>query len=104
MLAKLKAHIESNHLFNTRDRLLLGVSAGVDSMVLAHLLKELPFDFFLAHMNFGLRGQESDLDADFVEQWGRRHGIITHILKVNIEGHAKKKSVIDPNGCPSLAL
>ena len=41
MLAKLKAHIESNHLFNTRDRLFLGVSAGVDSMVLAHLLKEL---------------------------------------------------------------
>ena len=93
MLAKLKAHIESNHLFNTRDRLLLGVSAGVDSMVLAHLLKELPFDFFLAHMNFGLRGQESDLDADFVEQWGRRHGIITHILKVNIEGHAKKNQL-----------
>ena len=93
MLATLKAHIELNHLFNTQDRLLLGVSAGVDSMVLAHLLKELPFDFFIAHMNFGLRGQESDLDADFVEQWGINHGIITHILKVNTEGHAKKNQL-----------
>ena len=93
MLATLKAHIELNHLFNTQDRLLLGVSAGVDSMVLAHLLKELPFDFFITHMNFGLRGQESDLDADFVEQWGINHGIITHILKVNTEGHAKKNQL-----------
>ena len=90
MLVKLKAHIESHHLFNTQDRLLLGVSAGVDSIVLAHLLKELSFDFFIAHMNFGLRGQVSDLDADFVEQWGRSHGIITHILKVDTEAHAKK--------------
>ena len=90
MLVKLKAHIESHHLFNTQDRLLLGVSAVVDSIVLAHLLKELSFDFFIAHMNFGLRGQESDLDADFVEQWGRSHGIITHILKVDTEAHAKK--------------
>tara|TARA_X000001036_G_C20678130_1_gene804923 strand:- start:1411 stop:2769 length:1359 start_codon:yes stop_codon:yes gene_type:complete len=93
MLAKLKAHIESHHLFNSQDRLLLGVSAGVDSIVLAHLLKELPFDFFIAHMNFGLRGHESDLDADFVKQWGLRHGIITHVLKVNAEIHAKKNQL-----------
>ena len=93
MLAKLKAHIESHHLFSTQDRLLLGVSAGVDSIVLAHLLKELSFDFFIAHMNFGLRGQESDLDADFVEQWGRNHGIITHILKVDTGVYAKKNQL-----------
>ena len=93
MLAKLKAHIESHHLFSTQDRLLLGVSAGVDSIVLAHLLKELSFDFFIAHMNFGLRGQESDLDADFVEQWGRNHEIITHILKVDTGVYAKKNQV-----------
>jgi|TARA_B110000046_G_scaffold96391_1_gene103999 tRNA(Ile)-lysidine synthase len=102
MLAKLKAHIESHHLFNTQDRLLLGVSAGVDSMVLAHLLKELPFDFFIAHMNFGLRGQESDLDADFVEQWGRSQGIITHILKVNTEVYAKKNQVSTQMAARSL--
>ena len=48
MLAKLKAHIESHHLFDTRNRLLIGVSAGVDSMVLSHLLKELHFNFIIA--------------------------------------------------------
>ena len=57
MLAKLKAHIESHNLFNTQNKLLLGVSAGVDSMVLSHLLKELHFNFIIAHMNFGLRGR-----------------------------------------------
>ena len=90
MLAKLKVHIESHHLFNTQNRLLIGVSAGVDSMVLSHLLKELHFNFIIAHMNFGLRGEESDLDADFVEQWGRNNGIITLVSKVNTDEFVKK--------------
>jgi tRNA(Ile)-lysidine synthase len=90
MLAKLKVHIESHHLFNTQNRLLIGVSAGVDSMVLSHLLKELHFNFIIAHMNFGLRGEESDLDSDFVEQWGRNNGIITLVSKVNTDEFVKK--------------
>ena len=102
MLAKLKAHIESHHLFNTQNRLLTGVSAGVDSMVLSHLLKELHFNFIIAHMNFGLRGEESDLDADFVEQWGRNNGIITHISKVNIDDFVKKNQVSTQMAARSL--
>ena len=93
MLAKLKAHIESHNLFNTQNKLLLGVSAGVDSMVLSHLLKELNFNFIIAHMNFGLRGEESDLDADFVEKWGRNNKIITFVSEVNTDDFVKKNQL-----------
>ncbi|RYE01172.1 MAG: tRNA(Ile)-lysidine synthetase, partial [Sphingobacteriales bacterium] len=49
-----------------RRRLLLAVSGGLDSVVLAHLCKEAGFTFAIAHCNFGLRGAESDGDAAFV--------------------------------------
>lgn len=48
--------------------LLLLVSGGVDSMVLLHLLKQAGYAVKCLHVNYGLRGQASDLDQQLVEQ------------------------------------
>ena len=50
---------------------LLAVSGGIDSMVMADLFvnSSLHPRIILAHCNFHLRGQESDGDAVFVEEW-----------------------------------
>ena len=55
-------YIETQHLFKRTDRLLLAVSGGVDSMVLAAICHTARFDFAIAHCNFKLRGSESDAD------------------------------------------
>ena len=93
MLTKLKAHIEKNKLFRAQDRLLLAVSGGVDSMVLAELLLQLRFEFTMAHVNFGLRGKEADLDADFVNKWGEDHRIPVLVKKVETAAFAKEHQV-----------
>jgi tRNA(Ile)-lysidine synthase len=49
-----------------RHRVLLAVSGGVDSMMLAHLAVYCGFNGYIAHVNFGLRGRESDLDEQSV--------------------------------------
>ena len=57
-------------------RLLIGVSGGVDSMVLLDLLRsleeEMGFSLVAAHLDHGLRGAESDRDARFVKEMGAK--------------------------------
>lgn len=67
MLEQLQEYVESNHLFTPADPILLAVSGGVDSMVLAELFYRAGYDFAIAHCNFGLRGTESNQDEAFVK-------------------------------------
>ncbi len=59
--------IEANQLFSKKEKVLIAVSGGIDSVVLCHLMQENDFIFGIAHCNFKLRGKESDKDADFVK-------------------------------------
>ncbi len=57
-----------------QKRVLLAVSGGLDSVVLAELAYRANLDFALAHVNFGLRDAESDGDEDFVKILAERYG------------------------------
>ncbi|MDP5082364.1 MAG: tRNA lysidine(34) synthetase TilS [Winogradskyella sp.] len=66
MLLRFKKHIEAHLEFITEKRLIVAISGGIDSVVLAYLCKSLNFNFALAHCNFNLRGDESNADEEFV--------------------------------------
>ena len=61
-----KNHLKSEFPYLCQSKLLLAISGGVDSVVLAYLCKEAKLDFSIAHCNFNLRDQESDEDEEFV--------------------------------------
>jgi tRNA(Ile)-lysidine synthase len=67
-LTHLQHYIESHALFKANDRVLLAVSGGVDSVVMAQGLQQLGYNFGIAHCNFKLRGEESNADEEFVRQ------------------------------------
>lgn len=59
------------------ERLILGISGGVDSMVLLFLMAHSPFadQIIAAHYNYGYRGTDSDLDEALVQNVCRTWGI-----------------------------
>jgi len=78
-------YIKKESLFERNEHLLLAISGGVDSVVLAHLLRHIEFHFSLAHMNFQLRGEESDKDQEYVESLASELGVPIHVKKVQIQ-------------------
>jgi len=75
MLLRFQENIKSENLFSQKDKLLLAVSGGVDSVVLCELCKQAGFDFTIAHCNFQLRGNDSNRDEQFVKELAAKHGV-----------------------------
>ncbi len=59
---------------------LLAVSGGLDSMVLWDLVHTSGFEYAVAHVNYHLRGEESDADAQLVTDIAKLRGIELHLL------------------------
>ena len=72
MLEQFQAYINRYHLIAEGDKLILALSGGIDSMVLADLLLKAKVEFVAAHCNFHLRGEESDGDDWFVRTFAEK--------------------------------
>ena len=68
-------YTEKQRLFAPKTPVLLAVSGGIDSMVMATLFVRSGQPTGIAHCNFGLRGNESDSDEAFVRQFAQQHSI-----------------------------
>lgn len=89
LVATFRGFVERERLFTKEDKLLLACSGGLDSTVLAHLLYTEGYQIGIAHVNFQLRGTDSDGDAIFVEQLARTLGASFHGTAVNTKAKAK---------------
>ena len=90
LFEKFIAFIKKENLFLPKDKLLLAVSGGVDSVVLCHLCKQAGYDFVIAHCNFQLRGEESERDEQFVGTLGEKYGVQVFIKRFDTVTYASE--------------
>ncbi len=69
VLSQIDRYIADHCLLDAGQRVVVGISGGVDSIVLTHTLHRLGHEVVGAHVNYGLRGEASDADETFVRQW-----------------------------------
>ena len=93
MLQKFKQHLHQNFPFLEDSKLLIAISGGIDSVVLAHLCSQLNLNFSLCHCNFNLRGQESDDDEAFVTSLAKTLKTPVYTTSFETEKYATKNKV-----------
>ncbi|MBY8961594.1 tRNA lysidine(34) synthetase TilS [Flavobacterium sp. D11R37] len=93
MLNQLRHHLQQNLPFLRNSKLLLAVSSGIDSIVMAVLFKTLGYEIALAHCNFKLRGSESDGDENFVNSFAEINNISVHTTRFNTVSFASDNKV-----------
>lgn len=97
MLEKVRKTITEYDLFPKGIKIVVGVSGGADSVALLHLLermrKEMQWQLLAVHIHHGLRGEEADADAAFVEALCREKGIFCIVRKTDIREEARKRGI-----------
>ena len=93
MIVRFKKFISENNIIIPGDKILLAVSGGIDSMVMAHLFHNLHYNIGIAHCNFCLRGSESDKDEEMVRKYASDNNIPFHTTRFETKSFAKKNKL-----------
>lgn len=85
--------IKNKKLFTKRDKILLALSGGMDSIVLFDLFLKNKIVFAVAHCNFGMRGKESDKDKKVVQQLCKKNKIEFYTQRFDTHAYAEKMGI-----------
>jgi len=88
-----KDYIIQNALFTDQQKILLTVSGGKDSVLMAHLFKLSGYDFGIAHCNFNLRADESQRDESFVRMLAATLDVPFYVAHFKTKEYAAEHNV-----------
>lgn len=90
---RIALYIDRNKLFSPKDKILVALSGGADSVALLRLLLALGYACEAAHCNFHLRGAESDRDETFVRRLCKELQIPLHVIHFETEREAEERHI-----------
>lgn len=93
MIGKFTQFISDNELIARNIKVLLAVSGGLDSVVMADLFHQTGYTFAIAHVNFNLRGSESDRDEQFVRQLADLYKVDFFVKHFDTKKYARQHKI-----------
>ncbi|MBR3811752.1 MAG: tRNA lysidine(34) synthetase TilS [Agathobacter sp.] len=97
MLKELRKRMEELHMLSVGDRVLVGVSGGADSicllLVLLALQEELNLCVEAIHVEHGIRGVESEADAEYVKNLCKQFDIPCHMMSVDVPAYCEESGL-----------
>ncbi len=93
MQEKFISYITENKLISLKQKTLLAVSGGRDSVVLCELYHQAQLPFAIAHCNFNLRAEESDAEEVFVNQLAKKYEVEIFVKNCDTKAYAEKNKI-----------
>lgn len=93
VLNRMQTFIKQHALFKEKERVLLAVSGGRDSVLMARLFKSAGFNFGIAHCNFQLRAEEADQDEQFTSELASELGVEFYFTRFNTPEYASENHI-----------
>ncbi len=94
MLNKVISYIEQNELIARKDKVVIGISGGADSVCLFFVFLELrekyDLELFAVHVHHGIRGLEADKDEQFVRELVKKENIPYFLIWKDVKKLAKE--------------
>ncbi len=94
MWKKIDRYVKENEMIRPGDRIILGLSGGADSILLARYLivlrERIGIELYALHVNHMLRGEEADRDEGFVKNFCLTYNIPLKVIRENVASLAKK--------------
>jgi tRNA(Ile)-lysidine synthase len=104
IIDRVRRTIDKYHMLSPRERVIVGVSGGMDSVALLSILDKLRnaygISLVVAHLNHNLRGQESRRDAEFVKKMTLEMGTPLEIESVTVREFKKKGMTLQEAASP----
>jgi len=93
LVKKIQTTAHQQNLWEKNSKIVLGVSGGPDSIcllqVFLQLQKKYPLELIIAHVNYGLRGKDSEADEKFVRELAVKNNLSIEVLRVKQVNSAK---------------
>ena len=90
---KIQSTAHQYNLWQKNSKIILGVSGGPDSVcmldIFSRIKKTYSLELRIVHVNYGLRGKDSERDEKFVRDLASKYGLEIEVLNVAAENNSK---------------
>ncbi|HEX3077155.1 MAG TPA: tRNA lysidine(34) synthetase TilS, partial [Lachnospiraceae bacterium] len=94
MLNRIQEFIEENRMLMRKDKVVIGVSGGADSVCLLFVLLKMreryDLELHAVHVNHQMRGEEADGDEAYVKELCEKNSVAFHLIRQDVSQIARE--------------